>query len=69
MLSDMGRLGSVKIYLRLEVAGNACRRSGVVFRSSAPLFPVPPPVVRRSKSSPTWPTERPECWNVGLLPV
>lgn len=50
MLSDMGRLGSVKIYLRLEVAGNACRRSGVVFRSSAPLFPVSPPVVRRSKT-------------------
>lgn len=52
MLSDMGRLGYVKIYLRLGVGGDSLGRvrrrketpaggrgGGVVFRSSAPFVP------------------------------
>lgn len=70
MLSDMGRLGYVKIYLRLGVGGDSLGR----VRSRKRLPAVgggvgSSPAVRRSNSSPSATSERPERWNVGLLPV
>lgn len=81
MLSDMGRLGYVKIYLRLGVGGDslghvrrrketpAGGRGGGRLPFVRSFRSVPPPAVRRSSSSPSATSERPERWNVGLLPV